>query len=253
MIFETSAELFYQLLSVSSTHTSSLLVEEAYQDRARRLSSEAVPDAERSFELNSPYPLGQALKDLAAGEKRRQITDVPIIEPLVFDAGQLEPLSALMLKLGRREDLEAELTLVMNAAIVFHNVPFYDLELVNNLVGKVKGTLNIGLEMLSAAGQSSLDAAVELLGLSRIYRLGKGKLRELHTAAQNISDDTARQYVNDSAQFMLLAGAKENYPELPNCFDRKGSLINDDDGKLRPGYRPIEHLDEVEWAIAKLK
>jgi hypothetical protein len=60
LIFESSAELFYQLISIVSVATTSMLEEESYQERQKRLAAEGVPEPEVDAAVHAPYSLAEA-------------------------------------------------------------------------------------------------------------------------------------------------------------------------------------------------
>ena len=58
LIFETSAELYYQLLSIPSVATVSMLEEESFVERSKRLAAEGIPEPELSAKRSCPLFTG---------------------------------------------------------------------------------------------------------------------------------------------------------------------------------------------------
>ena len=127
-----------------------------------------------------------------------------------------------------------------------------DAEAVTRLVHRVKGALNIGLELALSIGSTSLEDCARVLGVQKLCRLGFWRLQLLRDAALRIPLAAAEAAMTDQPLFAILAGAREPFPEAPAFLARDGSFI-DHAGKLDPGQRPIETLQDVESIERLLK
>ncbi|MCB0336911.1 MAG: hypothetical protein KDD62_11425, partial [Bdellovibrionales bacterium] len=97
-IFESSSELFYQLIGVTQNTTSAELEEESYQDKLKRLASIGIPEPELASEIHQP--LYQVVDD----NKEPQIThtrrEIQAVEPLLYSPQALQPLESLIDAMG---------------------------------------------------------------------------------------------------------------------------------------------------------
>jgi hypothetical protein len=240
LIFESSAELFYQLLATSSVATVSMLEEESYQERTKRLAAEGVPEAEATALMHAPFSLAEARADIAAGSDRIIIEDIRSIEPLVYEARSTRLFAELMRRVTDHEEVELEFSYIMNAAVVRWAVDFSDQEKVLLLAEKVKGAINIALERVVSDGVSTVGEAYRSLGLTKLYRLGLTELMALRRKAQRVPKDVAQKIAeDDKILFCTLACALEPFPEMPLFLSDDGKVASDD-GTLASGQRPIE-------------
>lgn len=250
LIFETNADLFYQLLSISSVASNVELEEESYQEKAKRIQAEGFPSNEFAFELNSG--LNENL--LGAELKAEQTIPLPSglmpSEPIVYDGVIIQPLADLMANIPSREEFEGELTLILNAAFIRWGIELSDEDLVRHWITKVRGAINIGIEMAMERSNMSPLGAYQALGLQRLYRFGLGRLQTLTAQAAKIPQEKLRGMAEDSAVFGIIAGARERFPEAPVYLTSNGK-IESEGGQLRSGYRSIDHLSEID-VIRKL-
>jgi len=86
LIYETSTELFYQLLSVPSVATVSMLEEEGFTERTKRLAAEGVPEPEVAATIHAPYSLQEAVNDVTREQPHVVVEDVRAVEPMLYEA-----------------------------------------------------------------------------------------------------------------------------------------------------------------------
>jgi hypothetical protein len=243
MIFETNTELFYQLLATPSVATVSMLEEESYQERTKRLSAEGVPDLELANEMNAPYSFNEALGDLHKGSNRKTIEDIRAVEPLLYEARSSRLFAELLRRISNRDDLEMEFTYILNGAVVRFGVDFSDHEQVLSLCERVKGAINIGLERLVKDSDRTVQDVYQTLGLGKLYRLGVTELISIRSLARKISlEDAESIRGEDAVLFSIVACAREPFPCAPECIDNSGLGI-ERDGSLATGIRPIDNLE----------
>lgn len=249
LIFETSAELFYQVLAIPGVATESGLEEEAYQDRTRRLAAEGIPDPEQAAELLAGLPPALAVAELRSAPKRRPVEGIRAVEPLVYDTPSGMLLKELLDGVG--EALEEELTLVMNAAVVHFRVDYADRDSLLTLIDQVKGAIAIGIEAAKrAVPEISTVSAYRALGLARLFGLGFYELADLRKSATKHPTEQMRSLDAEGPLFGIIAGLREQFPKMP-CFVLPNGSLETADGKLTPGYRAIESLAQV-GTLAKL-
>ncbi len=242
LVFETSADLFYKLLALSEVETESNLEEVAYQDKEKRLSSESIPDLAFAHEINAPAHEAQIRALLEAAEPHSRAKDLPIVEPLIYEGHVLQPLHTFFDALGRSDAIEGELTLLVNAALVRFSVEFYNHEQVFETIRKVRGALNIGLEVAQTLGERSFQDLYHSLALKKIYALGLERLYKLRAEAQKIHLDEERA---DQTWLIALEAAKADFPCMPDFLQSDGTIASDH-GKVSPKLRSIEHVAEIE-------
>ena len=245
MLFESDPDVFYRILALPQVETLSTLEEESYNDKRRRLSDEGIPDEEVAADVTTPLPLATAAAELRMGRETGVVEIGPAVHPLLYDGAELQPLGQLLEVVPNRLALESALTFLCNAHVVRWQVDFSDAEAVTRLVHRVKGALNIGLELALSIGSTSLEDCARVLGVQKLCRLGFWRLQLLRDAALRIPLAAAEAAMTDQPLFAILAGAREPFPEAPAFLARDGSFI-DHAGKLDPGQRPIETLQDVE-------
>lgn len=249
LIFETSAELFYQILAIPGVATLSGLEEESFQDRTRRLAAEGVPDSEHAASLLAGLPPALAMQDLKATAKRKPVEGIRAVEPLVYDTPNGGALKELLEGVG--ETLEEELTLVLNAAVVHFKVDYAERDAMLTLIDQVKGAVVIGIEAAKrAVPDTTTISAYRALGIARLFGLGFYQLADLRKSARRYGNEEIQALNTEGALFGILAGLREHFPKMP-CFVLQNGALETANGKLTPGYRAFQSLHEV-TILAKL-
>jgi hypothetical protein len=240
LIFETNTELFYQLLQTPAVATQSMLEEESFQERTKRLAAEGVPEPEVAAGIHGPYTLADARRDLGAGAKHAVIEDVRAVEPLLYEARATRGFSQLLREVSDHEILEMEFTYLANAAVVRFSVDFSDQEQVLLLCEKMKGAINLALETIAQDTKSSVVDVYRALGLEKLYKFGLSEIMGLRDIARTISLQEAEKLrESDMPLFSIIACARESFPCMPACIEDSGEVIQEG-GVLPSGVRPIE-------------
>lgn len=243
LIFETSAELFYQLISIPLVATESLLEEDAYQEKSKRLSAEGIPDDSFAFEVNAPLNETLAVQELGGKSKRGRVMDIAPIEPLIYEAGLVEPFTTLLGKISNREQFESEMSLIMNAAIIRWKIDFSEHDRVVRLIAQVKGALNIGLERALALSALTDIEVYEALGLQKMYRLGLGYLHDVRLQATKLLKNETTASSPDNRRILALEGAARSFPEMALFLKSPESAQQSE--TVTPEYGPFEHYAEL--------
>jgi len=251
LIFETDAELFYQLISIPNVSTAALLEEESYQERTKRLAAEGVPERGWAFTINSPLE-PQDFTTLLAGAKPPALADIEVIEPIVYDPAKLQPLDGLLDDLRDREQAEMEITLIANAGVVHWGVDFGDHDGVTALLERIKGAINVGLEHAIAANPKlSALAIYEAVGLQPLYRLGLRALMNLQALVRTSSADHPATDIDPSYRTILRDALLEPFPQAPTFLDATGAITPPTAGEVPTTRRAFEHIVEIE-AVRRL-
>jgi hypothetical protein len=245
LIFESSAELFYQLISIMTVATTSMLEEESYQERQKRLAAEGVPEAEVAAAVHAPYSLAEARAEVGGKRGRGLVDDIRSIEPLIYEARVARLFGDLVREATDRDELEMEFTYIMNAAVVRWGVDFSNQESVLDLAERVKGAINIALERLTMGASSSLKEVYGALGLGKLYRLGVTELMAVRTKARKIPLEavgTLRD--SEPVLFGAVACAREAFPVMPLYLNDDGS-VEQEHGTLQAGHRAFTTVQSV--------
>jgi hypothetical protein len=246
LIFESSAELFYQLISIVTVATASMLEEESYQERTKRLAAEGVPEPEVAAAIHAPYSVAEAKHELQSKTQRKLVEDIRCIEPLIYEARATKFFAELVRDVADREELEMEFTYIMNGAVVRWGVDFSNQENVLDLSERIKGAINIGLEKLVAATNLPLREIYDVLGLGKVFRLGVTELISVRARARKIPlDDVGPLKDSDPVLFAALACAREAFPVMPVALNDDGS-IEQEHGTIASGHRAIQSLRGLE-------
>ncbi len=244
LIFETKAELYYQLLQIPTVSTQSTLQEQSYQEKAKRLLSEGIPDDTWAAEMNNPLSLSTASKKLDAAETDSPIEDIFIIPTFLHAHIIPEPLRSFLASIKEKEPLEREITLLVNSAIVFFRVPAWESEEVQLILEQVRGAMNIGLErILESSPSSSYETIFEILRLRGMYQVGLESIFPLRSKAQKVPEDSCQ---NDPRLLTLKDALSAHFPKLPAFVNDDGTLeVSDDRTKLASGYRALQSLGDI--------
>ena len=260
LIFESSIKLYYQLLSVPQSNTQSVLEEQGYQEKCKRIVAEGVPSEEWAAELQRGLDI-KSIKILLKKtlEESKQTSEVEttdatnaVPQKYANTSSLPSPLKHLAEEIEYDTEIQQELMLLLNSAIVHFHTPWWNNEAVEFLAKQVTGTLNLGLDLVVTEAQtSSLKAIYESLGFKKIYQLGVAKLQKIKKEALSFAES------DDPAQIQLLESLQSPIPYLPAFLKGDGSFKTSDDSKtLISGRKPISTLEEVktvEKILAGLK
>jgi hypothetical protein len=252
LIFESSAELFYQLISIMTVATTSMLEEESYQERQKRLAAEGIPEPEVAAAVHAPYSLADAKADVESKKGRGHVDDIRSIEPLIYEARATKLFAELVRDVSDRDELEMEFTYIMNGAVVRWGVDFSNQESVLDLAERIKGAINIALERLTTGTSYTLKDIYSTLGLGKLYRLGLTELMALRTKARKIPvEGVGALQDSDVGAFGALAYAREAFPVMPIYLNDDGT-VEQEGGVLAAGQRPFTTSKGVETVNALL-
>lgn len=249
LLFDTNVELFYQLLSIPKVQTESMLEEESYQDKERRLRSEGIYTFEEATEIHSGIN-ANTLKSIVNGETDSiTASEIMVIEPMIFDTGLSSTLDKLISALDDKDLALQELTKLINSAIIRFSIPFYELENVRVIGDKVKGAINLGLELALSETELDSKSIYSKVGLTRLYQRGFFEIFELRKLAFNVSEEELKEISEkDNIGFNLIAYLRETFPELPLAFNSDGSVEIDEEGKIKSGSRTIDGFQDFKSA-----
>lgn len=244
MIFETSAELFYQLINIPSVSTQTVIEEESYQEKNKRLLAEGLPDDDWAAELNAPLPISAAIQKIQHREIVGAVGDLHSVPAFSHSHSIPEPLKGFLQEVGQSEETQQEITLICNSALIHFRIPTWEQERVSTTLEQVRGALNIGLSLLKSIAEISSRDLHESLGMRGLYQVGLSRLYTIRHRARRISDEQCQE---EPTLMSLLEGLQQRIPMLPTFIDDSG-LSHEVDGKLESGFRPIETVRDLELA-----
>ncbi len=250
LIFETSRELFYQLLSVSTVSTRSQLEEESYEERCKRLEAHGVPAVAFAHELLSALPVAGLKKILGEESLVHTPPDVRPVPVLHHTLGNIEPLDSVFR--AALTGVEEEFTLLANAMLVKWRVDFSDKESVQRTTSQLLGAINIGLDRaLAEPNAGDALGLVRRIGLRPFAQCGLTLLDALHKKAVALSDEKLKAFDSQSGEFLVVAGAREHPPLFASALLKDGTF-EQSDGKIERDYRSFRYLRELEQVKAIL-
>ena len=245
LIFESSAELFYQLISIMSVATNSMLEEESYLERQKRLAAEGVPEPEVAAAVHAPYSLAEAKQEVETKTERSHVDDIRSIEPLIYEARMTKLFAELVRDAADRDELEMEFTYLMNAAVVRWGVDFSNQESVLDLADRMKGAINIALERMTIGTSYSIKVLHGALGLGKLYRLGLTELMAIRTKARKIPlEGVGTLKDSEPVLFGAVACAREAFPVMPLYLNDDGT-VEAEHGTLPAGHRSFTTVKSV--------
>ena len=256
LIFETSIELFYQIISVQTVSTSAELEEEALREKNDRLASEGIPTFEESLEINRPITKAKIIEKLKTIKK---LPKAPLdnITPLSINDDIDEPLKSFIANIKDIHTALSELSRILNAGIVFYEQSFDNLENMYILSEQIKGILNIGLERLLTETElnDKLKDSYPIINLQDIYRYGLSFINDVRNKAIKIlnTKENPSKDPLDSVNLEILTSLSGKIPYLPLFVKDSENFISDSENKLIRGKRALRNYNDIETANKLLK
>lgn len=244
-LFESNADLFYQLIQIPSVETNSVLEEESFQDKERRIQGEGIPSRDGALEATSPLKPAVAVATLKDPKTVLPLPAGIAIEPIIAGRFRLAPLQPLLEKIGGLDDVKLELSHLMNCLVVRFNVPFFEDDVLSTLRDKMMGAINIGLQYLSTHAALDAEEIVSRGGFRTALRVGLWLLQELRDPLNKAFSSALDVIPPDSHAFLLAAGIREPFPALPNFFDPELNFVKSP-GPIEVGWRAFETLQDIE-------
>ncbi len=238
LIFETSAELFYQLIQMPSVSTKTVLMEESYQEKTKRLLAEGIPDPEWAYEINSKINFEHLKTDLNKDIEALKTKDYYSLKSLIYQSMFQNRLYNLITEAKFREEIEMELGLLMNAGIVHFGIDFHETNSVFELTEKVKGAIEIGFEVLEKEKYDYKNAYIKL-GLQKVYRLGLTEILKLKAQFKKNKD----KQEDPQVLLELESALSIPFPYFPSKLF---------EGSANEEIEPFSSLEQVERVLGVL-
>ena len=246
-IFDYSVEVFYQIIQIRNLATSTQLQEDSFSEREKRLVAEGFPEYDYAWEINSPkkFKLKQKTGLKEKTLKVKVSEDINYLPVSAVLEETLQPFSSLWTTTQSAEtiaELDAELTLICNSALVRWGVDLGELEKIEQMNQCVCGAINIGLEeILQRSDLKIEDLYQEIQILQKLYRHGLFQLFGLKHKAEKIPEEKLRQlYQTNNQLFYTIAGLNIDFP-------LQAKRLTDSSAKQQEyEYLPLKSLEQVE-------
>lgn len=243
LLYETSTEVFFQIIAIPTVSTPALLEEESFQERNGRLAGEGIPDIELASEIFSPRSLSSLKDEIAVTPSFSFDAQVSAVFPILHDVKSLRPFSELYADPRYIDDINSELTLILNASIVRYGKAFYENEEIKELAGFISGAINIALELLHP---TATQTAYRAVGLTKLFQVGHSQLMNMRNKVKKLSKNNF-----DATELSIFDAAISLPPLMPSFLSRDGDII-EEHGHILQGLKPFEHEDEINAVIKKL-
>ena len=265
LIFETNFKIYYQLLSIPDSTTQSVLEEEGYSEKSKRLMAEGIPSDTWAAEIQLGAPLHQILKKIHFKQdikvSSEQKSENSATAPLKYQSADLpSPLKELIHTVGFTNTLQEELALLSNSAAVHFHLPWWHHEEILFLNEQIIGALNLGLQLITGSAQNkndldgitreeSLLQIYDQISLTGIYKAGIFPLHHLRNSAKHLSDETCQ---SDPRLLTVLEQLQAHFPSLPDFIKSDGTIKTDPQhsDRLATTKKAISNTKQLE--IAKM-
>lgn len=257
-IFETDPDLFYKLLCTSHVGTSYELEEECYIDKTRRLTAEGIPDLETSWKTHKGINASKLINSIQQKLEADSIPSITAISPIVHDGLMPHPLREVVDNLMASQDLiernefEQIVTWIINTGIIRFGIPMNEWKDVTLLIQKIRGAINIGLELCTNKASMTPESAYSTYGATKLYQFG---LYEIF-GAQSRARSFIKKYNSKATDISdvslhiasLIEKVSNDFPEFPE-FLKHYAKYGELQSPLITTSCPFEHLYELETCL----
>lgn len=221
IIFRSDRELYLALMEGIKGELETELEELAYRFRAGRLADLGFPELDDALAL---YARLDPASFAVEGEKRLAAGTGSHLPA----AGGSDSFLQRVLARAGSEELDQELTSLVNSAMVADGEALRDRDAMEQVFQRVHGYLNIALEYLADGSEERGGEIIRTEYLRRLFQLGFSIVMPLRSRAERVSSD-------DYATGKALRGLKAHPPRYYRAFDPEGT----------DGYREFRELADV--------
>lgn len=239
-------KIFFLLMEAVIWHPVSPTVEDAYHERLTRTADRGIPEFEEAYEIYRRQDL-DALKVEAASPETFLMGDGYKVAPHYLMA-QAKPSSFFSLCLSRLQTdpridaIRWELVYLTNKVMVADRCDPSELKLHNEIIRKVLGFINIGLE---AGSGGNVDKGVLLLKqtwMQPLFQVGYGHLMEFKWQAEKLVKEHGPlldHLLNDNERDLMSSLMVNRVPMFTKAPEKK---------KRNPQPRNFESIEEIQTA-----
>ena len=249
-IFETDPDLFYRLLGTDRVATQSILEEDCYNDKTKELEAQGIPDCETSWKVHCGLDASRFLRSTNETIEVDTAPSVTAISPIVHDGYIPHPLCDLITELLSLQDkieqneFEQSVTWLINTGVVRFGLTISDWQEVILLIKKIRGAINIGLELCNEIASLSSYSAYSKYGAKKLYQFGLQKI--LITKVRAVTLEKLGTLDNVSQDIsLLLEMAKKDFPECPE-FLKTYAELGFSQNNLATNACAFEHIHELD-------
>lgn len=234
IVIRTDHELYLALMEGVKGELESEVEDLAYRFRSGRLADLGLPELEDALAL---YTRIDPASFAVAGDKQHargsgSTNRLPSM-------GGADSLLQRTLSRTGSDEIDQELTYLMNRALVADGTALHDREVMEGVFQRVHGYLNIALEHLTGGDEEKAADILQTEHLHRLFQLGFSIVMELHAAAEGVTSD-------DYAVVKLLKGIRTAPPGFYRALDPDGI-----DGYRE--FREIADIRTIKEMIARLR
>jgi hypothetical protein len=219
-LFNINTPVFYQLISLSSVATPSMIEEEAFIERNKNLASEGIPDEEFSFALNTPLSEQEFKTQLSDSARSDTFEIIPHFSPEIVVKKEEGAFATLYKLITDTDKFESEFTLLVNGAIIRWGKNFSETSQINLLVDQVRGCIEIGMGLFQNNSALSYVSLYEKVSLQGFYRAGLKELFKLRSKGQKVRKNiSACKYFKQLWFLDLLFSITQPFPFVPSWWN----------------------------------
>lgn len=224
IVYRTNHELYLGIMEGVKSEVEDELEELAFRFRSGRLADLGFPEPE---EAQSLYARIDPASFVLEGGK--ELFPAAVHRHLPACPGAAESLLGRLLARPGAEEINQELTYLVNSALVVDGTALHDREAMLAIFERVHGYLNIALEFLARNDEEKAAAILAGERLKRLFRLGFSIVMDLAKQARGLTSD-------DYATGKALRALTATPPRYYRAFDPDGV----------DGFREFREMTDVE-------
>ncbi len=238
LMFETSAAFYYQLTAIPGVTTQTILEEESFADKNRRLSAEGIPDQEIIELVTAPLTIAD-LPAIVAERKPISPAQLPPVEPFLTATPTPAVVEEIFNSATEKEYAISEFALLMNTCVMRFLGAYAEFDKITLLTEQVKGALAIGCEIVKQKDPQLLTHVLKEVGLQPLFRIGLTELLNLRKKAVKLK----RTFVTSGHPLVLkvIDALAEPFPAtILAAISKEASTT--EQGDLRVALRSLTDL-----------
>lgn len=224
IVYRNNGDLYLGIMEGIKSEVEDELAELAFQFRSGRLADLGFPELEEAQSLYSR--IDPATFALEGGKK---LFPAAVHHHLPAHAGAADTLLDRLLARPGADDINQELTYLVNSALVADGAALHDREAMQVIFERVHGYLNIALEFLARSDEEQAAAILAGERLKRLFQLGFSIVMDLGKQARTLASD-------DYATGKALRALHTTPPRYYRAFDPDGA----------DGFREFRGMADVE-------
>ena len=270
-IYQTNLDYFYRLLLQSMEGTSIEFEEIGYNEKTKRLEIESIPNHSESEQIHRSIKLNDFIKtlDLSKEDIIEETTAIiksqsAFYQNAFYSGIKFQPLLSALDEVSEERfyEIQAEISKILNSAVVFFLNDFSEEENLRLLTEQVFGVINVGLQLAAKEKPEIIsNQGLKNLLFTDVYRLGLSQFYELRSLAQKVPNDilSTLAHMNQPLS-LLIESCRTSLPHVPSFLREDGSFevidtmaqeimaqeIKEDEIKENSmSFKPIHSLEQL--------